>query len=147
MAFKVSADGPNKTFHVLPGVTEIDVAKDLYSFWKVWTGTFHQGIAMASFAPAFDPIGGQALNLAKTIKATPIFFLKNGWVLSCDTGETVAVRTNLFPDPNTGAANIYVATNNSNILIDTTQGVLITSEGVDISAQLSELKALVSAMI
>ena len=147
MATKISIDGVNRIMDILPGVTAIDVQKDLYSEWKVWTGTFHQGDVRAGYASAFDPIGGQALNAEQTIKAVPIFFLKNGWVLRCTTGETVAIRTNLFPDPGTGAANIYVTSNDSNMIVETTKGVLVTSEGVDISAQLEELKALVSALI
>ena len=140
---KVSFDGPNKTINILAGVTEIDVGTDLYSAWKHWTGSFELGIPMAAYAPAFYTIGGQPLNAEQTNFATPIYFLRNGWVLSCNTGETVNIRTNLFPDPNTGAANILITSNNSNLIVETTKGILIQGSQVTINEQLLEIKSLI----
>lgn len=71
----IAFDGPTKIITLSSGTTELDVV-DLYSRWKDWLT-----LDNAKFLPAFEVVGGNAIDAASGT-AVPLYaFLINGWRL------------------------------------------------------------------
>ena len=120
---KVSFDGLNKTINILPGVISIDVASELYSEWKRWLLIGDN----SKWEQAFRTSGGDPTNPEQTAFTPQYFFLINGWVLSCSTGNKVSVQTNLYPDD--GDFNrMLVQTNDSAIVISNSDSPIVASD-------------------
>lgn len=68
-------NGSTKVITLTSGTTELDVV-DLYSRWKDWVTAGN-----ANFIPAFDAVGGNAIDVSSGT-AIPLYaFLINGWRL------------------------------------------------------------------
>lgn len=89
---KVTFDGKNRIITVNPGVTDIDIQKDIYSSWKEWTNSY---VDNGRWLPAIRTVGGDP-----TIEgefAGDIYFLINNWKLQVDVKQ-VKVTGVLFSD-------------------------------------------------
>lgn len=87
----VSFDGITKRIAVNPGVTQINVASDLYSAWKEWVSTSDN----AKYPMAFRTFGGDST--IESQYAPSYFFLTNGWRIVVD-GQEVVFGVNLYTD-------------------------------------------------
>lgn len=96
MAGKITIDYVNKLFIVKAGVTEIDVAIDLYSDWKE---DVKPTVDDQLGSPiAMRVIGGDAISDTQNAGAT--FFMVNGWKIRPDeANHTLTITGNLFSDP------------------------------------------------
>lgn len=86
----ITFDGLNKKIYVAPGVSTIEVKKDLYSNWKEWVRLYDN----AKFLPAFRTIGGDPVGAGQT--AGDIYFLINGWQIIVQ--EPISVTGVLYHD-------------------------------------------------
>ena len=111
MADKVIFDGAAKTITIKAAVTEIDVQIDLFTAWKKWVAleTGHQWL------PAFRADGRAPTNVAETQFTPSYVFILNGWTIVADTGLSISIQTNLYPDPNvtTTTASMFTVSNNT----------------------------------
>ena len=123
---KISIDGDARIMTILPGVTEIDVQKDIYSEYAVWIGKFNQGIANAGFEQAMYYIGGE--DLGEGQQAPVYYFLINDWKLSLSTGETVTIGYNLYSLNNDRI--VCITSNNSQVKFNNSSAVLISADAV-----------------
>lgn len=89
---KVIFDGENKHIIINPSEHVISVKTDLYSDWKEWT----QLRDNAKFAQAFRVIGGDPIDVTQGIYAGDIYFLMNGWQVSCN--HLVEIKGVLYHD-------------------------------------------------
>ena len=135
MAEKVIFDGLQKTITIKPGVTSINVIKDIYSAWKLWVLT-EDG---SKWVPALNSDGGAKLTADGTIIAPQFFYMLNEWTLIIDNGLSVTIRTNLYSDPDTGADNILVTLNGSVVQNVLSDAVIVVPES---SAELSLQQAI-----
>jgi hypothetical protein len=105
MAF-VTFSGQNKSMNITIGGSEINVEKDLYSGWKVWTTESDN----AKYLQAFRTFGGDPTSAGQF--APKYFFLLNGWRVYVDGTVTanVDVALNLYVD---GGGNPFVLSNNA----------------------------------
>lgn len=139
MAIKASFDGLNRIIEILPGVTEVNVASDIYSRYMDWYRT-DEG---SKWIPAFDTSGGDPLDLIGESFSPQYFFLKNGWRVSIATGEIVHFKYNLFTFNSDGI--IFNLTNSSSPIpyVDKVPVVVKTESGsTDLTAVNAKLDAL-----
>jgi hypothetical protein len=120
---KVSFDGLNKQIHILPGVTSIDVASELYSEWKRWLITGDN----SKWEQAFRTSGGDPTNPDQTSFTPQYFFLMNGWQVEGSTGETIIISTNLYPDDGDFDA-MLVQSNNTSINLQLSNSPVVSSD-------------------
>ena len=120
---KVTFDGENRRIDVLPGVVQIDVARDLYSAWKEWL--IEDPINMR-WLQAFRSAGGDPTNLDATQFSPRYFFLMNGWRVYIANGNVIDVQLNLYTDNPDGI--IYVTSNNSGVNARTSDAAVVLSE-------------------
>jgi len=91
MSDKVSFNGLEKTITVKPMIDNVNIQKDLYSGWKVWSILDNN----LCFLQAFRTFGGD-----ETVEGqitTQYFFLMNGWRVVVD-GQHVNFSSNLYTD-------------------------------------------------
>lgn len=129
MAAKVTIDWDNKLFIAKAGITEIDVAVDLYSDWKEDvkpTADNQLGAPIAMRVVGGDPTS-PTTNLGGT------FFFVNGWKLRPDEADhTLTLNGNLFADPSDepiivptlGAFTVLVKQVVSNLIDQTVSEIL-----------------------
>lgn len=120
---KVTFDGENRRIDVLPGVVQIDVARDLYSAWKEWL--IEDPINMR-WLQAFRSAGGDPTNLDATQFSPRYFFLMNGWRVYIANGNVIDVQLNLYTDNPDGV--IYVTSNDSGVNARTSDAAVVISE-------------------
>ena len=139
MAEKVTFDGETKIIEVLPGVTSIDVEKDLYSAWKRWVLNDN-----AHWLLAFDSSGGDPLDLSNSQFSPKFFFLKNGWRVKVATGEVVSIKYNLFTFNEDGI--IYNLSNSSSVIPEISK-VPVVGGSTDLTEVNSKLDALQASIL
>lgn len=141
MADKASFNGETKIITILAGVTEINVAVDLYTAFLDYYRT-DEG---SRYLPAFDTSGGDPLDLIGEQFSPQFFFLKNGWRVEISTGEHVHIRYNLFTFNTDGV--IYNLSNSSSPIpyIDRVPVVVKTESGTtdlaEVNAKLDAIQA------
>jgi hypothetical protein len=118
---KVSFDGPNQLIHILPGVTTVDVAIDMYSEWKEWLLLTDN----MKYLSAFRSVGGDPTNPDETQFAPRYFFLINGWRVKVD-GQTIVVQLNLYTEE---GGSPFIVTGNG----------AVTNRGSDAPVSVTEL--------
>ncbi len=102
----VTFDGINKLVTVNSGVSELDVAVDLYSDWKEWVVTGDN----LKFLSAFRSVGGDPTVGGNSLGAT--YFITNGWKLDVkNIVGVMEINGNLFQD---GGGNFIVVTSGVN---------------------------------
>lgn len=89
---KVTFDGYNKIIFVNPGVTELDIQKDVYSSWKEWVSVIQEN---GRWLPGVRTVGGDPTIAGEF--AGDIYFLINGWKLYLDITK-VKITGVLFSD-------------------------------------------------
>lgn len=126
MAEKVIFDGLSKTITVKPGVTEIDVQKDLYMAWMDWVRLENN----AQWVRAFRASGREPTNESATQFTPSYYFLLNGWAIVGNTGENISIQTNLYPDPDgtTTTASMFVTSNDTNIFNRQSDAPVVASD-------------------
>ena len=87
----VTFDGANRRIIVNPGVSQIDVSRDLYSEWKLWVLQGNN----TQYLPAFRVFGGDQTIVGQF--APSYFFLINGWRVIVDN-QNVVIGINLYTD-------------------------------------------------
>lgn len=88
----VTFDGYNKIIFVNPGVTELDIQKDVYSSWKEWVSVIQEN---GRWLPGVRTVGGDPTVAGEF--AGDIYFLINGWKLYLDITK-VKITGVLFSD-------------------------------------------------
>jgi len=91
MSNKVTFNGISREIVVSSGVTEVDVAIDLYSEWKRWSVTENN----LKFIQAFRTFGGDPTISGQF--APSYFFLMNNWKVIVDYGN-VSFGVNLYSE-------------------------------------------------
>lgn len=136
MPEKVTFDGANKIISVNAGVTTINVSQDLYSAWKRWVFEAEG----SQWVDAFRSSGGDPLSSDQTILSPAYFYLMNGWRIRINTGESVVINNNLYPDPETGAENIFIKENNSTVENKLSDAVIVNTSSQEMLAIIQRLK-------
>lgn len=96
MAAKMTIDWINKLFILNSGITEIDVAVDLYSDWKEDVKVSADNQLKAP--RAMRSIGGDPISETQNAGAT--FFMENGWkIRPQEADHRLVITGNLFTDP------------------------------------------------
>jgi hypothetical protein len=119
---KVTFDGINKLIKINEGITQIDVARDLYSDWKEWS----QLEDNLKYEQAFSVVGGEDTVNGEKLDAT--FFLLNGWKIKPYAGSyDLVLDGNLF-EVNGGSIKVpadVLDSKPNNITITTNTSVIV----------------------
>lgn len=88
----VTFDGDNKLILIDPGITSVDVKRDIYSSWKEWVKVEDY----AKYLPAIRSVGGDPIDITTGKYAGDIYFLMNGWRVVVD--HNVNINGVLYTD-------------------------------------------------
>jgi hypothetical protein len=122
---KCTFDGYNRLIIVAPGVTQIDVKKDVYSDWKEWGQLWDN----AKYPAALRTVGGDPTIGEQSLGAT--FFLINGWRMKTWEGDHILnVVGNLYVE---GGGEPFVSTHGYTIQVN--MAVSNLTEIIDQSAE------------
>lgn len=121
---KVTFDGEKRLIIINPGVTEINVQRDIYSAWKEWL--LQQAYSNKQYEEVMGVVGGDPTIGEQFLDTT--FFLLNGWRLKPQPGSyTLNIDGNIFDVD--GAAIFKPADviegNPNNININTNTSVIV----------------------
>ena len=132
---KVAFDAWNRLIYVNEGVTELNVAIDIYSAWKEWNIYSEEYPKPPASLQALSVVGGDPITDDRNLGAT--FFLENGWRIvpwASGNGYVLTIDGNIYTrEPNQNPvipeSNVTISLTRSN-LIDL---VTVTPESVTIS--------------
>ncbi len=130
MAAKVTFDGPNLLVIAKPGVTALDVQKDVYSDWKAETIS-GVGDDLSKFQPVFvESFGGNDLGGGSNAGEFYIFNNAAGWRIRPDeVDHELVISGNFYPVnpalpvvvPTLGGFTVLVSLDRSSLSLGVTQ--------------------------
>lgn len=131
--------GAERIIYVNPGVTEIDVKRDIYSDWKEWVQA--DDICNAKWLPAVRTVGGDPISPLESLGDT--YFLTNGWrIMPWEGNYRLNITGNLYTDegdspfiPTRNPSNVAIVQKVSSLVLQPLVAVTVTPPAVEVTTQ------------